>query len=75
MQNRDLKDKEFVRSLKNIKANYERSLDFFKTPLEKEIMSALSEALQEESITHHELKLVLNYVLWCIDNRSWLTDP
>jgi len=74
MDNRNLKDKDVEDSLKNIKKNYLQDLSFFSKDIEKEIMRGLSLALQEKSITHHELKLVVNYLLWCIDNRSWLND-
>ncbi|MBW2977152.1 plasmid pRiA4b ORF-3 family protein [Candidatus Woesearchaeota archaeon] len=74
LENRKLKDKDVENIIKDIKKNYTEKIDFFKNELEKKIMLKLSIALQEESTTHHELKLVLDYVLWCIDNRSWMQD-
>lgn len=74
LKDRSIKDKEVKSALENIKKNYNRELNFFQTKLEKEIVLNLSVVLQEKSLTHHELKLVLDYVLWSIDNRSWMSD-
>lgn len=74
LENRNLKDKDVENAVKNIRKNYMQEIDFFEMELEKEIMLKLSLALQEESITHHELKLIFDYILWCIDNRSWMPD-
>lgn len=72
LENRKLKDKDVVRALKNIKMNYLKGIEHFNKPLEKELMLAVSESLQDFKITHHEFILALNYILWCIDNRKWL---
>ena len=32
------------------------------------------EILKENPISRHELRLVFNYILWSIDNRSWMQD-
>lgn len=74
LENRNLKDKEVNNAITNIKKNYTQKIGFFETDLEKEIMFGLSVALQEKSITHHELRLVFDYILWSIDNRSWIPD-
>jgi hypothetical protein len=74
LENRKLKDNDVKNIIKNIKKNYTKTIDFFENELEKEIMLKLSIVLQEESITHHELNLIFDYVLWCIDNRSWMPD-
>ena len=71
----DITDSEVAEALKKIRDNYLQGMDFFKTELEKDIVMGLSLALQDMPITHHELKLVLNYILWSIDNRSWMCDP
>ncbi len=74
LKDRTLKDKDVEQAIKNIKKNYRQDLNFFQSKLEKEIVLQLSVVLQEKSITHHELKLVLDYVLWSLDNRSWMSD-
>lgn len=74
LKDRSLKDRDVEQAIKNIKKNYNEDLSFFQTRLEKEIVMQLSVVLQEKSITRHELKLVLDYVLWSIDNRSWMSD-
>ncbi len=70
----DLKDEDIKNILKKIKENYLNDLNFFKHELEIEIMEILSEVLQEHPITHHELKIILDYLLWAIDNRTWMQD-
>lgn len=75
LENRKLKDEDVVKALKNIRSNYAKGLEHFKEPVEEKIMYALSMGLQKRKITRHELLLVLGYVLWCIDNRSWMNDP
>jgi hypothetical protein len=72
--NRKLKDKDVISALKNIKLNRDKPLTFFKNDLEKEIVESLLEPLEENPITNHEFNLVIDYVLWVIDNRSWLED-
>lgn len=74
MKEKGLKDKDVIKILKNIKANYLQDINFFDYDLEKDILLRLSHELQEKKITYHELKLVFDYILWAIDNRSWLND-
>ena len=72
--NRELKDKDIISELKNIKQNYEKDISFFKSDLEILIVEDLLETLEEFPLTHHEFKLLFEYVLWVIDNRSWVED-
>jgi hypothetical protein len=72
--NRKLKDKDVISALKNIKLNRDKPLTFFKDDLEKEIVESLLEPLEENPLTNHEFNLVIDYVLWVIDNRSWVED-
>ena len=74
IQNRKLKDKDVIIMLKNLKKNYLQYLNFFNEDLEKNILLRLSFELQDRKLTHHELNLVFNYVLWAIDNRSYMQD-
>ena len=74
LKNRNIKEKDIIRILKDIKKNYMQDLDFFQNKLEKEIVRKLSLVLQEKRITHHEFRLVFGYLLWCIDNRSWIPN-
>jgi hypothetical protein len=71
---RKIKDRDAVSALKNIKKNCNKNISFFKQDLEKEIVKNLTELLEEKPITHHEFKLVMDYVLDVIDNRSWMED-
>ncbi len=71
---RKIKDKDAVSALKNIRKNYDKNISFFKRDLEKEILENLIELLEGEPITHHEFKLVIDYVLEVIDNRAWMED-
>jgi hypothetical protein len=71
---RKIKDRDAVSALKNIKKNCNKNISFFKQDLEKEIAKNLREILEEKPITHHELKLVIDYVLEVINNRSWMED-
>ena len=72
--NKKLRDKNVISALKNIKKNYEKDISFFKSELEKAIVENLLKTLEEFPLTHHEFKLVLDYVLWVIDNRSWVEN-
>jgi hypothetical protein len=72
--NRKLKDKDVIAVLKNIKQNRDKPISFFEKDLEKEIVESLIEPLEENPLTNHEFTLVLDYILWVIDNRSWLED-
>lgn len=71
---RKIKDKDAVSALKNIRKNCNKNISFFKKGLEKEIVENLIELLEEEPITHHEFKLVIDYVLEVIENRAWMED-
>lgn len=71
---RKIKDRDAVSALKNIRKNGSKNISFFKQDLEKEIVKNLIELLEEKPVTHHELKLVIDYVLEVIDNRSWMED-
>ena len=71
---RKIKDKDVVSALKNIKKNGNKNISFFKEGLEKEIVNNLIELLEEKPVTLHELKLVIDYVLEIINNRSWMED-
>ena len=71
---RKIKDKDAVSALKNIRKNGNKNISFFKEGLEKEIVKNLIELLDEKPVTHHELKLVIDYVLEIIGNRSWMED-
>jgi tetratricopeptide (TPR) repeat protein len=73
-ENRKVTDKDVIKALKNIKQNRDKPISFFKKALEKEIVKSLVEPLEESPLTDHEFILVLDYVLWVIDNRSWLED-
>lgn len=70
--NRKVTDKDVIRALKNIKKNRDKPVSFFENPLEKEIVKSLVDPLEENPLYDHEFTLVLDYVLWVIDNRSWM---
>ena len=72
-----LRDIDIIKAIKNVRDNYDKDISFFKTDLEKELIDAISSALQNASrkVTKHELFLVFGYILWCIDNRKHLGDP
>lgn len=72
--NRKVTDKDVIKALKNIKLNRDKPISFFEKALEKKIVKSLVEPLEDSPLTDHELTLVLDYVLWVIDNRSWLED-
>jgi hypothetical protein len=73
-ENRNLKDKDVISAVKNIKQNRDKPTSFFKKDLKKEIVESLIEPLEESPLTNHEFNLVLDYILWVVDNRSWLED-
>ena len=73
-KNRKLKDKDVAKMLKNLRSNYSQNLDFFKEPLEKEIIIQISLALQDTETMHRELYLSISYIIWSIDNRTWTGD-
>ena len=71
---RKIKDKDVIVALENIKLNYESDLSFFSRDLEIQIIDYLIGSLSEEPITHHEFRLVIDYVLQSIENRTWMED-
>ena len=71
---RKIKDEDAVSALKNIRKNCDKNISFFKRDLEKEIIENLIELLEGEPISHHEFKLIIDYVLEVIDNRAWMED-
>jgi hypothetical protein len=71
---RKIKDKDAVSALKNIRGNCDKNISFFKRDLEKEIIENLIELFEVEPLTHHEFKLVIDYFLEVIDNRTWMED-
>lgn len=71
---RKIKDEDAISALKNIRKNGDRNISFFKRDLEKEIIENLIELLEGEPISHHEFKLMIDYVLEVIDNRAWMED-
>ncbi len=73
-ENRNLKDKDVISVLKNIKQNRDKPISFFKKDLEIDIIESLIEPLEENPLTDHEFTLVIDYVLWVIENRSWVED-
>lgn len=73
-ENRKVTDKDVIGALKNIKENRDKPISFFEKALEKEIVKSLVEPLEDNLLFDHEFTLVLDYVLWSIDNRSWLED-
>lgn len=71
---RKIEDKEVILLLRNIKKNCDKNISSFEHPLELSIVRNLVEALYKKPITHQEFKLVLDYFINAIDNRSWLGD-
>jgi len=71
---RKIEDQDIILLLKNIKKNYAKNISSFEHPLELLILRNLVEALYQKPITHQEFKLVLDYFISAIDNRSWLND-
>ncbi len=79
LDNLDTKDSDIEKAIKNIKMNYYKLINDFNIYLEKELIGVISEILKQNikhkrKITRHELFLVLNYILWSIDNRKHLGD-
>lgn len=72
--NRKVTDKDVIKALKNIKLNRDKQISFFEKAFEKKIVKSLVEPLEESPLTDHEFTLIIDYVLWVIDNRSWLED-
>ncbi|MBI2139209.1 hypothetical protein HYU13_06475, partial [Candidatus Woesearchaeota archaeon] len=72
VSHKSLKDKDVVAILKNLRTNYSSPIEAFKHPLEKSVIMELSNTLQKMPAMHRELYLSFSYILWTIDNRSWL---
>ena len=72
--NRNLKDKDVTAALKNIKQNRDKPIGFYENELEISIAASLIEPLEEKPLTNHEFTLVFDYVLWAIENMSWIED-
>jgi hypothetical protein len=54
--------------------NYELDISFFIRNIEIQIINYLICPIMEKPITHHEFQLVIDYVLWTIENRAWMDD-
>jgi len=67
-------DKEIISILRDIKMNLEKDFSYFSHPFEILMLGPLVDALEKKPITFHEFKLVIDYILWSIDNRSWMGD-
>jgi hypothetical protein len=71
---RKVEDKDVSLSLKNIMLKYELDISFFIRDIEIQIINYLISPIMEKPITYHEFRLVINYVLWAIENRAWMKD-
>lgn len=69
-----LTDNDVISALEKINENYDRRLKYFQKILENLIVFNLLDVLKEEPITRHELNLVIGYILWSIDGKSWMKD-
>lgn len=74
LKNNKLKDKSLIGYLKSFAKNIDKKRDFFESEFETYLYDNITKALFEKKITMHELKLCINYILWSIDNRSWMGD-
>lgn len=74
LENKNLQDRDVIKMFKHFLDNLDKDIDFFKSDFEKNLYLNLIDALEEKSITKHELKLCFRYILWSIDNRCWLND-
>ncbi|MEA3514962.1 MAG: hypothetical protein U9R34_05780 [Nanoarchaeota archaeon] len=74
LNNRSIKDKEIIHYLKHFLDNLDKDEDYFESHFEANLYENLIEILNERKITKHELVLCIKYLLWSIDNRSWLDD-
>lgn len=73
-QDNRITDREIISVLRNIKMNLDKDVSYFSHPFEVLMLGPLVDALEKKPITFHEFKLVIDYVLWSIDNRSWMGD-
>lgn len=71
---RSITDGSVIRAIKKIKKHHGRSFDHINSNLELLILVYLYQVLSIEPISKHELKLVLDRILYIIDNRSWIPD-
>ena len=67
-------DRQVARALNKFHKKPFKECNPDKKPLEYGIQYALSAGLQEQATTQNELKVVIEYLLWSIDNRSWMQD-
>lgn len=80
LDNTDTKDSDIEKAIKNVKMNYYKNINDFSNYFEKELIGVISQVLRtnikvkKRRITQHELFLVLNYILWSIDNRKHIGD-
>ncbi len=72
--NKGFSDNDAVGMIKNLKEHHLNDISSFKTETEKNIIGRLFDELQRKKISHHELSLAFDYILWAISNRSWLND-
>ena len=73
LDNPHITDYDVKQALKKFKDNYDNPLDKDDALLAR-IQEAASIGLQLKRLTKHELFLVIDYIIWCIDNRSWVPD-
>lgn len=74
LNNKSIKDKEIIHYLKHFLENLDKDEDYFESHFEVNLYRDIIEILNERKITKHELVLCIKYLLWSIDNRSWLND-
>lgn len=74
LENYKTTDKHVAKALKKFLKKPFKEYNPVKKPLEYGIQYALSAGLQEKETTLNELNLVIEYLLWSIDNRSWMQD-
>ena len=75
LENKYFSDADAVSIIKNLKINYMQDISLFRKEIEQTIIERLIKEIKRTKITHHELLLAFDYILWAIDNRSWLNDP
>ncbi len=74
--NPKLRDVDVIKSLRNIRDNWDKDIAFFQNDLEYNLMMTINASLQlQRRITKHELLLVIKHILWAIDNRKWIEGP
>ncbi|MFH1721424.1 MAG: hypothetical protein ABH950_02330 [Candidatus Altiarchaeota archaeon] len=74
LEDHKITDKQVAKALKKFLKNPFKDYDPSKRPFEYNIQYALSIGLQEQATTRNELNAVIEYLLWSIDNRSWMRD-